>query len=201
MEAILEKLGWKKLAAIIVALGFTVLIFAFLSIINIDKNQTSISKNTSQNRTDNSSTGGVNFPPTYSYKTAHYNLSYPEYFNVTTEQNPPTGIESYTTFSDKAGNGKIEVTAIKDQGNTMQKIEEPFSTPDYERETYPIAGKTVDEFVLLTGENEAYHRRLIFVKNKQNIIKVELTYTSSETDYDIERDFLRIVTSITEENN
>lgn len=196
MEQLLEKLGWKKLAIIIVGVSLVFLIFVMSSIFYT--NQGPASKNESaKNKEKNAgnSKGSFSVPSSGNFTNQYYSIDYPSYF-IVEKGNKKEGTLSYTSFKDKSSNAKIDVTVIDSKVQPIEIAEKPFINSSYEPESYPVGNMNVDEFFKIDEGGERVVQKVIFVQKNGKIIQADFTYSGESPDYELERDFVKMISSI-----
>src|SRR5690348_954961 len=103
MEELLEKLGWKKLALIVVPVTVVFLIFVFISIFQNNHGPSGSNVKTTP-VTKSDTPGSFSVPSAGSFKNDYYTVEYPSYYNVNTE--PQDGALQYTVLKDRASNAQ-----------------------------------------------------------------------------------------------
>ena len=201
MEGLLEKLGWKKFAIIIVILCFVMLGFAALSFMNMDRQQSeTIKKNIDKTKTQGGSSNKNNagevasseFKP---FSTSYYQLTYP--VNLEVKNLPPSGgAQSSVVLTDINLNTNIQIEVFAKPQNTLDTAIKPYIVSNYGVEKLPLRFDNALEFTLIKNDNPAIRKKLIFLDKKDKFIKISFEYNSSELDVDTERNFAIMLTSL-----
>jgi hypothetical protein len=201
MEGFIAKLGWKKLAIIIASLSIIVLIFSLYSLVTTT-NSPKKTKSTSRENSDNWTTssgeklkGKFSVEKSGVYSNPYYELAYPDYYQV--EEVPQGDALSVTKFADKASSASIVITAVDKSKKSIEEMESPYTVlGSYDPESYPLGDFVVDEYYKTDPQTGKLLEKVFFIEKEGKIIKVDFTYTGSAPNYKLERDFLRIVSSI-----
>ncbi len=199
MEEMIEKIGWKKFAIIVVVLCFVLLSFALLSFMNIDRKQTEVLKkkietNKQQTNNSNKSEGFKNteFQP---YITSDYQLKYPGDMTVQKAQ-PAIGAKSSVQFVNQNNNSSIFIEVFAKPKNSYEDLIRPYLLNNYEPEAQPLSFENSVEFIPKKIEDPLIHKKIDFVEKKDVIIKITLTYSKNGLDTELERNFVKMMLSL-----
>lgn len=194
MEQIIEKLGWKKMALIIAGVSLLFFLLMIFEIIQKNKEMGGDGNVKTEPVTKSDTPGSFSVPEAQKLKDNYYSIEYPAYYNITRE--PQNGALEYTVLKDRVSNAQIKITVYDASANALEKVELPYINAGYEPESYPINGHNVDEFVKIDEGNGRLFQKTDFIKKDGKIIKLDFTYSGSEPDFEAERDFIRMLSSL-----
>lgn len=201
MEVLLEKLGWKKMAVIIVGICIIALIVLILSFTKNEKNVFDNKKTDVKIEKEWKTTtgeklkGSFSTPAQASIKNSYYELVYPTYYKK--EEIEDKNYLSRVRLLYKESNASIDLSVVDESKKPIEEFEGPYiADKSYEPESYPLGEFIVDEFYKVDPQSGQLIEKVIFVKKNGKIIKADFSYKKDSPDYRIERDFVRLVSSI-----
>lgn len=193
MEHLLEKLGWKKFAGIVVVVTLVFLFVLMLSFQNLDNQSVSNSSPVEEERSkDSSQSRVINEENAFEYSNEYYSILYPVQYGVVALAASPPVLSSLELIDDITSN-KIQIVVFDREGNTVESLSPPYQNENFQGEVVEQNGMFGYRFV--GGLNESHHQNVVLLQKGYSIIRVNLTYTG-ERNIDIENDFDAIVASL-----
>lgn len=203
MEGIVDKLGWKKSAAILVGLALVGIIFSVLSFSNSEKQIQSVGVKTGvkNDQVGKGSTSGDNnnLPSSATpaqklktYTTSHFQISYPDNYNGVL-YDVSKGILDHVNLEDVVTAKKIEIVVF-DASTGLSQLSRPFEAFKYAKSSVglnALTGTMYKGSVGATGLNEL----VVLVPKNNTTIRVMTTYTGNE-DANFENEFKSIVRTL-----
>jgi hypothetical protein len=205
MEGIIDKLGWKKAAIILVGLSILGILFALFSFSNSEKQIQNLGVKNSpgnQGETRSSTDGGSknNLPGSAvtpaqnlkTYTTSYFQISYPEHYNGV-PYTVSKGVLSNVKLVDPASSRTIEIVVF-DSSTGMVQLARPFEAFKYVKSSIglnALTGTMYKGSVSGTGLREL----VVLVPKNNTTIRVMATYQGKE-DVNFEKEFGSIVNSL-----
>lgn len=188
MEQLVEKLGWKKMAVIIVVGCLGLMTFALLSLRDTgqvrDRGLSGITP-----APTNSSPGIIKTQEgsitSLQYNSEVFSIAYPEGFQVISVT-PNEGIQEYMRFVSPTSK-EISVVVFPRQNNTIDDLAKPYQSANYESREL-MQNDMVGRY--FTGNNPVLrlHEKVALFQKGYSIIRLQLSY-SGETDGTIEAQY------------
>lgn len=206
MEDIIDKLGWKKAAAILVGLSILGILFAVFSFSNTEKSIQNVGVKTGNNSTTNSgeSTSNTknNLPGTTSqsvpaenlktYTTDFFQISYPSHYKGI-PYSVSKGILSNVKLEDTVVSRKIEIVVF-DSSRSLSSLQQPFEALKYTKSTVSANSLTGTMYKGYLPKVQT-HEMAVLMSKGNSTIRVMTTY-SGAVDTSFENEFNSIVQSL-----
>jgi hypothetical protein len=180
MEQLVEKLGWKKMAVIIVVgcLGLTT--FAIVSLRNADNVSVAGKSNLTPAPT-NASPGIVKTQEgsitSVRYNSEIFSIAYPESFQVVSVI-PNEGISEYIRFVSPSTK-EISVVVFSRQNNTIEDLSKPYQSAKYESKE--IARSDMPGYYYKGGNSVLrLHEKVALFQKGYSIIRLQLSYVGDK---------------------
>lgn len=204
MESIIDKLGWKKSALILVGLSILGILFSVFSFSNTEKQIQNVGVKTGVNQQGESkapSTGSNNNLPggktapdrnLKTYTTPYFQISYPDKYNSVLYTNSK-GVLSYIKLEGSSLSHDIEVIVF-DSSMSLEQLSRPFEAMKFAKSTITAGSLTGTLYKgTIAGANG---REIVALFPKNNTtIRVMTTYQGA-VDEDFESEFSSIVGSL-----
>lgn len=204
MEGIIDKLGWKKSAAILIGLSILGIIFSLLSFSNTEKQIQQVGVKTGPNQQGESkvSTSGTNnnLPAATktpdrnlkTYTTQYFQISYPDKYNGVLYTNSK-GVVSNIKLEDTLTSRKIEIIVF-DASQSFTRLSQPFEALKYSKSSVGLNALTGTMYKGSIAGTDL--RELVVLVPKNNMtIRVMVTYRG-KVDQNFENEFDNIVGSL-----
>lgn len=189
MEELINKLGWKKVAVVLVVVSILGLIYVVASYNSVENNASTASKkkipannshaNENINReVTNAPSNTSSAPLTKTYITPYYQISYPDNFEAKLFA-PSGNIASNVQLIDKASANRIEIAAFTAEPNTMDILAQPYEVNAYIKRPITVNSLKGYEYINSKEKIKINERIAIFPKG-QVLIRVLLSYPGLE---------------------
>lgn len=205
MEEIIDRLGWKKAAIILVGLSILGILFALLSFSNSEKQiqdvgvkagpkqqgESSTSTTSSNNNLPNSG-GAAPAQNLKTYTTTYFQISYPEKYNGV-PYTASKGVLANLKLENPDSTKKIEIVVF-DSSMSFTKLSQPFEVFKYAKSSIglnALTGTMYKGSVAGTGIREV----VVLVPKNSTTIRIMATYQGKE-DVNFENEFNSIVNSL-----
>lgn len=204
MEGIIDKLGWKKAAAILVGLSILGILFSVFSFSNTEKQIQNVgvktgvkeqgeskmsSTGTNNNLPENGSNSGRNLK---TYTTQYFQISYPDKYNGVPYTNSK-GVLSYIKLEDASVSRTIEVIVF-DSSTSAVQLSRPFEAMKFAKGTVTAGSLSGTLYKGTIAGANAREIVALFPKNNTTI-RVMTTYQGA-VDQNFENEFNSIVGSL-----
>lgn len=193
MEQLLEKLGWKKFAGIIVVVTLIFLSVLLLSFQNLDNQSVVNTKVIKEDRSNNSDQSRIiSEKNAFEYSNEYYSVLYPVEYGIVEFATSPPILSSLELVNDITSN-RIQIVVFDREGNTVESLSPPYQNENFQGEVVEQNGMFGYKFV--GGLIDGHFQRVVLLQKGNSIIRVNLTYTGNRNT-DLENDFDAIVASI-----
>lgn len=198
MENIIESLGWKKIAAIMILSSILFLGVVFLS---FSKPQNTSPQPSGNQSSESASHPTSSFPrpttisnPWLTYQRSLFQLNYPP--NLLADPGMAQGSKESLILRAGTKNAAIYIQAYEPSQTSVTKISNIFSALGYKQSPITISGLSGNEFSgsVLIDSNRVWEKAIAF-ENNGMIYKLQLTYMSSAQDFSIEQVFDQVASS------
>lgn len=204
MEEIIDRLGWKKAAIILVGLSILGILFALLSFSNSEKQIQEVSVKAGQKQQGESSTsttgtnnnlpngGTVSAQNLKTYTTSYFQISYPEKYNGI-PYTSSKGVLANLKLENPDSSKKIEIVVF-DSSTSFTTLAQPFEAFKYPKSSIglnALTGTMYKGSVAGTGIREL----VVLVPKSNTTIRIMATYQGKE-DVNFENEFSSIVNSL-----
>jgi hypothetical protein len=173
VEDLINKIGWKKAAAILIIISLVGIVFVLSSFSNLDK--TALQKKTELQKTlINSNFEETKTPSSKTYNTPFYQISYPDNFEATLYE--PTGdILSNVKLKDSMSGNQIEIITFPKGPYTMEFLAGPYKLNAYTEKTLSVNSLLGNEYINTKVKVNA--NELVAILAKESVlIRLQLTY-------------------------
>jgi len=202
MEDLIEKIGWKKMAIILIGVSLAGLIFVFLSLLNMDKTQTNKIGNTITGNSGNANSNSFEITKTpqqkrsensaKTYITPFYQIYYPESFSSILYSS--SGVLSSIALVNSNSSIRIEIIVLNSQENSIESVTNPFIALGYEKIPFS-SGYSGVKYQGTIKSVPVLHETVVILMKDSNIVRMLLGYKGNY-DSGIESTFDAIVNSL-----
>lgn len=187
MEQIIEKIGWKKSAAILIIISIVALLLLFTSLPGINHLPTAVS---TQNQSGTSLSGSVGSGTTSTsnnntanlfktYITPYFQVSYPQNFSPT-EYGKKEGLLFGLLLKDNASTTQIEITAYDKSKNSVSSLAKIPLAMGFAKNSIAVGKYQGESYVGgLKGTN--LYEQIVIVEKPDAILKFHLMQPDGTT--------------------
>ena len=200
MEDLVDKLGWKKLAAIMIVVSVLFIIFVVVSSLNLPSGNEQTSEaepaptSTTDSGTSQPSNANTKKGKTLSYKNSLYSLEYPDSLGLTVEQISEPG-DSIVLKSD-VKNERIGIQIYDAGTSSVGRLSQVFDAFGYASGSAVVSSVPAVEYKgILSGANVPLRENAVIFEHNGKTYKIQLSYISAVFDPAIENRFSQIVGS------
>lgn len=193
MDDLLNKLGWKKVTALLIGacvLGFIYIVISMQQIGN-SKSQQNVNKISNGNSTGGSG-GTSNNQTLQTFSTPYYQISYPANFSVQPYQSSGNILSTLILSDVNSHDARIDILTYSMTDNSMSAISKPFEGIGFVKSTIPNG-------VVFTGrktEEPKFFERIAIIEKGTYVMRLFLTYRGESKDSALEKAFDEIVASV-----
>jgi hypothetical protein len=187
MEELVDKYGWKKVAAVLVAGSVLILGFVTVSFIDIDKATNKAEQKTIAVRTTSM---GDDEETTKTHETPYYSISYPKTFTVVPQTTE--GALSSVTFEDTY-NATVEIQVFKASTVGLTDLAKPYANSSFTKSENETSLGKVTEY---TGSVLGLHQKVALIVKGENIIRFIGSYSGGSVDQANEKIFSDMLSSM-----
>lgn len=193
MDALFEKLGWKKFAALVVGITILFLIILFVSFQPTNKpNEENNKANPESNSRllDPNDTSSI--PLTQTYSSEFYTVNYPENFELTTLTVTAPIVDSIKLKNPSLG--EVSIAVFESDGTMLESLSLPYQNSNYTTKALDMNGLLG---VYFEGglPSLSLNEKVALVKKNNFIIRVLLSYGGVKNEK-LEASFDAIVESL-----
>jgi hypothetical protein len=204
METIFAKLGWKKVAALLIAVSLFGLVFVFFSLTDADK-AALLNKKSGQIPSSNSGNSNLEITKApqqkslensaKTYITQYFEVSYPASF-ISAPGVEKSGTLNSLVLTDSKSNAKVEIRVFDSLTVSPQSLSQKFSVLGYKTATQnaQLPGQILEG--KLSSGGETLHEKVAILEKGNNVMQVICSYKSSIALPEKESEFNSILQSI-----
>lgn len=192
MEALLEKLGWKKFAILVVGVTLIFLVL-FISAFSASGKPGVSSISNSSNRTENNGGNSAeNISLNKNYSSEFYSINYHDNFDLKVLTVSPPILDNIE-LSDGNTSSNLQIVVFDREGNTVDSLSVPYQNDNF-------TGKVIEKdnnygFYFEGKLSENVYQKVSIIQKGFSIIRFSLTYVGDRNST-LERQFDEIFESL-----
>lgn len=192
MEALLEKLGWKKSAILIIAITLIFLVLFISTLSQSAKPGASNISNSSSKTAKSTGYSEENISLNKNYSSEYYSVKYHDNFDlkVLTVSSP---ILDNIELWDNSTSSNIQIVVFDREGNTVDSLSVPYQNDNF-------TGKVIEKdnnygFYFEGKLSEKVYQKVSIIQKGLSIIRFSLTY-AGDKNFTLEKQFDEIFDSL-----